>query len=147
MSNFIFSPSENTFYPCELKERYEATNSWPTDGLDVDDAVFYKFTGEAPAGKIRITGSDGLPVWGDVPPLSKEEAIAAAGTVKQGLIELANEYINSQQWPSKLALGRLSDNDKAEFNFWLDYLDAVNAVDTLTAPDIQWPTPPEVQAS
>ncbi|WP_017382226.1 tail fiber assembly protein [Enterobacter hormaechei] len=147
MNNFIFSPSENAFYPCELRVRYEATGSWPADGLEVDDAVFYEFTGEAPAGKIRIIGSDGLPTWGDVPPLTKDEAIAAAETVKQGLIEQANEFINSQQWPSKLALGRLSDSDKAEFNLWLDYLDAVNSVDTSAAPDIKLPTSPDVQAS
>lgn len=147
MSNFIFSPSENAFYPYSLEESYIAAGSWPGDGVEVDDAVFYEFTGEAPAGKKRITGSDGFPAWGDVPPLSKEEAIVAAETVKQGLIDQANEYINSQQWPSKLALGRLSEGDKADFNLWLDYLDAMNALDTSTAPDIQWPKLPEVQAS
>lgn len=147
MSNFIFSPSENAFYPYSLEESYIAAGSWPADGVEVDDVVFYEFTGEAPAGKIRITGIDGFPAWGDIPPLSKEEAIVAAETVKQGLIEQANEYINSQQWPSKLALGRLSESDKAEFNLWLDYLDAANSVDTSAAPDIQFPTPPELQAS
>ena len=55
-------------------------------------------------------------------------------------------YLRRGQGPSKLALGRLSDEEKLIFSEWLDYLDAVNAVNTSTAPDIEWPTPPSVQA-
>ncbi|WPM84851.1 tail fiber assembly protein [Apirhabdus apintestini] len=62
---------------------------------------------------------------------------------KQWRIDEANIWINAQQWPSKLALGRLSEDETVKFNGWLDYLDAVNAIDTSTAPDIKWPTLPE----
>ena len=41
-----------------------------------------------------------------------------------------------------MALGRLSDEDKQSFNEWLDYMDALEAVDTSTAPDITWPEIP-----
>ncbi|HAJ3970474.1 TPA: tail fiber assembly protein, partial [Escherichia coli] len=61
-------------------------------------------------------------------------------------ISAANGYIDGKQWPSKLALGRLNDAEKSEFNAWLDYLDALELVDTSSAPDIEWPTPPAVQA-
>ncbi|MHA6679861.1 tail fiber assembly protein [Enterobacter cloacae] len=142
MSNFIFSPSENAFYPYSLEESYIAAGSWPVDGVEVDDAVFYEFTGEAPTGKIRITGSNGLPAWGDIPPISKEEAIAAGETTKQGLIEQANEYMNSKQWPGKAAIGRLKGDDLARYSEWLDYLDALEAVNTSRAPDIDWPISP-----
>lgn len=74
-----------------------------------------------------------------VPEKTKEELIIEAEAKKAMLIEQANDHINAQQWPSKLSLGRISDNDKAEFNLWLDYLDALNAVDTSGAPDITWP--------
>lgn len=30
----------------------------------------------------------------------------------------------------------------AHYNAWLDYLDALEAVDTSSAPAIEWPTPP-----
>ncbi|EKS6398482.1 tail fiber assembly protein [Enterobacter hormaechei] len=59
---------------------------------------------------------------------------------KQTLISQANEYIDSKQWPSKLALGRLKDDEKASFNKWLDYLDALESVDPSKAPEIVWPT-------
>lgn len=68
--------------------------------------------------------------------------IAEADAQKELLIAAANACINEQNWPSKLALGRLSDADKAKFNAWLDYIDAVTAVSTSTAPDITWPEKP-----
>ena len=76
------------------------------------------------------------------PELTHEELVQQAEFQKQTLISQANEYIDSKQWPSKLALGRLSDADKALFNQWLDYLDELEAVDTSEAPDITWPTSP-----
>ena len=39
-------------------------------------------------------------------------------------------------------MGRLKDEEKEQYNAWLDYLDALEAVDTSTAPDIVWPTAP-----
>lgn len=72
----------------------------------------------------------------------KASVIAAADAEKQRKIDDANAYINGRQWPSKLALARLADAEKAEFNRWLDYLDALTAVDTSTAPDISWPERP-----
>lgn len=77
-----------------------------------------------------------------VPAPTKDDLIASAVTNKTILINQANDYINSKQWPSRLALGRLSNEDKSTFNAWLDYLDALNAIDTSTAPDITWPEQP-----
>lgn len=70
--------------------------------------------------------------------------VAAADVQKQHLIDQANAYMNSKQWPGKAAMGRLNDLEKAKYNIWLDYLDALEAVDTSSAPDINWPTPPAV---
>ncbi|MFV9298583.1 tail fiber assembly protein [Citrobacter amalonaticus] len=70
--------------------------------------------------------------------------IAASEAEKQVRIDRANAYINSKQWPGKAALGRLKDAEKEQYNLWLDYLDALEAVDTSSAPDINWPLAPEV---
>ncbi len=48
--------------------------------------------------------------------------------------------------PGKAAIGRLKGEELAQYNLWLDYLDALELVDTSSAPDIEWPTPPAVQA-
>ncbi|HBU8587222.1 TPA: tail fiber assembly protein, partial [Escherichia coli] len=89
---------------------------------------------------------DGLPAWADIPPPTREEQIASAETKKQQLINQANEYINSKQWPGKASIGRLKGEELAQYNLWLDYLDALELVDTSGAPDIEWSTPPAVQA-
>ena len=70
----------------------------------------------------------------------------AAELEKQQLINQANNYMNSKQWPGKAAIGRLKGEELAQYNLWLDYLDALELVDTSGAPDIEWPTPPAVQA-
>ncbi|HHA1397594.1 TPA: tail fiber assembly protein [Enterobacter hormaechei subsp. xiangfangensis] len=76
------------------------------------------------------------------PELTHGELVQQAELQKQMLISQANNYIDSKQWPSKLALGRLGDTDKILFNEWLDYLDALEAIDTSSAPDIAWPSEP-----
>ncbi|HHR5464429.1 TPA: tail fiber assembly protein [Salmonella enterica subsp. enterica] len=73
--------------------------------------------------------------------------VASAEAQKQLLIAQANDYINSRQWPGKAAIGRLKGDELVQYNAWLDYLDALEAVDTSSAPDISWPTPPGEQAS
>lgn len=74
---------------------------------------------------------------------AKESAISAADNKKRLLIIEAREYIDSKQWVGKAAIGRLKGDELAQYNLWLDYLDALEAVDTSTAPDINWPAPPE----
>ncbi|WP_162733420.1 tail fiber assembly protein, partial [Escherichia coli] len=83
---------------------------------------------------------DGMPAWIDIPPPTHEEQIAAAELKKQQLINQVNEYINSKQWPGKSVLGRLKDDELTQYNLWLDYLDALEAVDVSSAPDIVWPS-------
>ncbi|WP_137648121.1 tail fiber assembly protein, partial [Escherichia albertii] len=79
-------------------------------------------------------------------PLTHEEQLSEAERKKQALINRVNEYINSKQWPGKAAIGRLKGEELAQYNSWLDYLDALEMVDISSAPDIEWPTPPAVQA-
>ncbi|MEM8112810.1 tail fiber assembly protein, partial [Morganella morganii] len=71
----------------------------------------------------------------------KESDIAAAEAKKQFLIAEVNA--ETQMLQTKLALGRIKENEKALLNAWLDYLDLLEAVDTSTAPDIDWPQKPQ----
>ncbi|EFH1753563.1 tail fiber assembly protein [Escherichia coli] len=142
MKNFIFSALNNAFYPLELQSRYVEAGSWPEDGIEVNDEIFKEFTGEPPVGKVRGV-KDGFPCWIDVPPPTRDELIAAAVLEKQVRTGQTNDYINDKQWPGKAAIGRLKGDELAQYNLWLDYLDALEAVDTTSAPDINWPVPPE----
>ncbi|WP_141036447.1 tail fiber assembly protein, partial [Escherichia coli] len=37
----------------------------------------------------------------------------------------------------------LKADELERYNLWLDYLDALEVVDTSSAPNINWPVPPE----
>lgn len=80
------------------------------------------------------------------PPLTHEELIQVAEIERQRRINATNDFMNSRQWPGKAAIGRLKGDELVQYNLWLDYLDALELVDTSGAPDIEWPTPPAVQA-
>lgn len=69
--------------------------------------------------------------------------VTAAEVQRQYLINQANIYMNSKQWPGKAAMGRLTDAEKTKYNLWLDYLDALEAVDVSFAPNINWPEAPK----
>ncbi|WP_033545607.1 tail fiber assembly protein [Escherichia coli] len=138
----------NLAYPYELQSLYVEKGEWPEEkGVDIDEVIFREyFYDTPPEGKYRCVGEDGLPAWADIPPPTREEQIASAETKKQQLINQANDYMNSRQWVGKAAIGRLKGEELAQYNLWLDYLDALEMVDTSSAPDIEWPTPPSVQA-
>lgn len=68
--------------------------------------------------------------------------VEAANQEKQRLLEQA--AVVTSDWKTELALGIISDGDKASLIEWVNYVKTVKAVDTSTAPDITWPTPPEV---
>lgn len=143
MPDYIYSPLENAFFACGIKENYEAADSWPEDGVIIEPAIAAEFMGKPPEGKTRSVGHDGFPVWADRPEPTPEECTIAAVAEKQLLIDQVNDYINSRQWPGKAAMGRLRDNEKVLYNLWLDYLDALEAVDTTAPKDLNWPDAPE----
>lgn len=143
MVKYIYDAKTNAFYPYSNKVNYLAAGLWPETGVDFEEDGFAGWQADAaPAGKIRIAGADGMPSWADIPPPTHDELVANANIDKQQRIDQANDYMNSKQWPGKAAMGRLSDAEKAQYNLWLDYLDELETVDTSTAPDIKWPTPP-----
>lgn len=47
-------------------------------------------------------------------------------------------------WKTKLLMGReLTETESAKLNQWMDYIDALNAVDLTSASDVRWPAKPE----
>lgn len=68
--------------------------------------------------------------------------VKAADKQKTALLVEAQETISF--WQTELQLGIISDEDKASLIAWMQYIKIVQAVDTSNAPDITWPTQPEV---
>jgi hypothetical protein len=103
--------------------------------------------GEIPSGYTLSVPQTPFDVWNGTKWVTDIEAqklaqVADAEAEKELRLAAANTYICEQNWGSKLTLGRLSDEGKALFNKWLDYTDALEALDASTAPDIIWPEKP-----
>ncbi|EFI5875522.1 hypothetical protein GW108_20135 [Escherichia coli] len=130
-----WSPSVQGFFS-------ENNSDIPDDAFDIEDALYYELMNGQSTGKIIINSPDNYPVLTEYPAKTHEQEIAEAEGMKNILIEQANDYMNSKQWPGKAAIGRLKGEELAQYNLWLDYLDALELVDTSGAPDIEWPTPP-----
>lgn len=140
-TNYIFSAFLNGFLPLVWKKEKEAAGTWPDDAVEISYEDYLKFTADAPGGKMLGSDKKGNPVWVDVPPLSHEQHVAIAESQKQALI--AEVTAETEMLRAKLALGRIKDDEKALLIAWLDYLDLLEAVDTSTAPDIDWPQKPQ----
>lgn len=68
--------------------------------------------------------------------------VAATEQTKQNLLAAARSTISI--WQTELQLGSISEEDKNQLIAWLAYIKAVQAIDTSTAPEINWPVHPEV---
>jgi len=56
---------------------------------------------------------------------------------------LSNAQISISVWQTKLLMGRkLTEDESAKLNEWMDYIDLVSGIDPSTAPDISWPVAP-----
>ncbi|EHR1018928.1 tail fiber assembly protein [Escherichia coli] len=77
------------------------------------------------------------------PPKTHDELLREAEAQRQSLIDAAMASISLIQL--KLQAGRkLTQAETTRLNAVLDYIDAVTATDTSTAPDVIWPELPEV---
>lgn len=146
-----FSVKTQAFYD-------ENTDAIPDDALAVTHEQHLSLiTGMNDGGRRVYIGKDGGLTLSDSKPsqwhtwdsetnewvISADAQIKLADNEKSRLIQEANDYINSKQWPGKATMGRLKDTEKAQYNAWLDYLDALAVVDTSNTVDIHWPEPPK----
>lgn len=130
--------------PGDKKEAYVNAKTWPKDAIEVDGKTYINFTQAPPTGKVLGSSKDGLPEWVQAPALTDEEISVYLAEEKKRRIDEANYIINSKQWPGKAALGRLKGDDLEQYNIWLDYLDALDAVDTSSGLDVDWPEQPSI---
>lgn len=72
---YHYSPSNNAFYPEDLKQVYIDAGTFPDDTVEVSDDVWLEFAGNhSPEGKQRAAGKDSLPCWVDIPLPDIEDA-------------------------------------------------------------------------
>ncbi|MBD2815321.1 tail fiber assembly protein [Xenorhabdus sp. Flor] len=139
---YIYSAKTNGFYPVDWKQHYIDAGSWPDDGIVVSDQMYREFALTPPSReKIRVAGSNGLPVWGKMPPLTQEELQQEAEAEKRRLLSLAKEKIAI--WQDAIDLDMATNEEKAALLVWKKYRVLLNRVDCTNAPGIDWPEQPE----
>lgn len=136
---YFFSPSTISFYPEAMLDDYRDAGTLPDDLVGVESEVFAEFSGTPPDGKVRGV-LKGKPAWVDIPPLTYEEAVAAAEADKQYLLSEASEAIAPLQ--DAVDLDMATPEEEALLKAWKKYRVLLNRVDTSTAPDITWPVKP-----
>lgn len=139
MGKYIWSPSVSGFFPLSEKALFEDSGLWPQDGIEVS-AQEHEALFPVPEG-MYIDSVKGKVKWVTLPPLTPVELQAEAESKRNMLIQQARDKISL--WQTELQLGIISDDDKASLIAWMKYIQALNAVDTSTAPDIEWPVKPE----
>ncbi|EGD9637233.1 TPA: tail fiber assembly protein [Escherichia coli] len=85
----------------------------------------------------RWNGSE----WVTDADAQKSGQVLEAEQQKSALLAEAQSTISL--WQTELQLGIISNDDKTSLIAWMKYIQALNAVDTTTAPDIEWPVKPE----
>lgn len=136
----VYSPSQNVIYPAQLYADYQRAGTWPADGIDIsdDDAVQFSPVNQ-PVDKVLGCVAGAL-AWVNQPAPSPMQLIKEAELRRQQLLSTAN--ILTADWRTELALGLINDEDKARLIEWMQYIKAVKAIDTSSAPNISWPEKP-----
>ncbi|WP_149015905.1 tail fiber assembly protein, partial [Escherichia coli] len=86
----------------------------------------------------------GALAWVDEPPLSPEQKISDAENMKATFRAKADSEISWRQ--DAVDAGIATDEETSILTEWKKYRVLLMRVDTSTAPDIEWPTPPAAQA-
>ncbi|HAT7487988.1 TPA: tail fiber assembly protein [Enterobacter asburiae] len=113
---------------------------------ETGDAMMVSLPGDYPEGTTTLAPSTPYDTWNGSEWVTDTEAQQAA-EVEAAEQQKATLLIEAQAtislWQTELQLGIISDEDKASLIAWMNYIKAVQAVDTSKAPDITWPDKPE----
>ncbi|WP_234105261.1 tail fiber assembly protein [Enterobacter kobei] len=140
--NFVICRTADfTAWVCVADHRGETVYSTETG-----DAMMVSLPGDYPESTTTLAPSTPYDTWNGSEWVTDTEAqhaadVEAAEQQKAALLLEAQATISL--WQTELQLGIISDEDKASLIAWMNYIKAVQAVDTSKAPDITWPDKPE----
>ncbi|EPQ3343327.1 TPA: tail fiber assembly protein [Citrobacter freundii] len=142
MMEFGYSKTTNAFYDMSRKDLFIEAGTWPGDVVEVEQNIADEFMQTPPSGKLRVSGDDGLPTWGDIPPPTYEQMEVVAGQQKTVLRGVADAEISWRQ--DAVDAGIATEEETAALSEWKKYRVLLMRVDTAKP---VWPTPPGEQAS
>ena len=137
--SYFYSASTNGFYSTE----FHGTNI-PDDAVEISESEWKTLINAQSVTKMITCGEDGLPVIVDRPSPTPEQLALINNEKKSALIAEATNVIAPLQ--DAVDLDMATDDETKLLLAWKKYRVLLMRVDTSTAPDIEWPTPPAVQA-
>lgn len=145
------SESKEAFAICRTKDftswEYVADHRGETVySTETGAAMMISLPGDYPEGTTMLAPATPYDTWNGSEWVTDTEAQHAAD-VEEAEQQKAALLLEAQAtisiWQTELQLGIISDEDKASLIAWMNYIKAVQAVDTSKAPDIIWPDKPE----
>ncbi|HFI7039739.1 TPA: tail fiber assembly protein [Escherichia coli] len=113
---------------------------------ETGDAMMVSLPGDYPDGTTTLAPSTPYDTWNGsewVTDTEVQQAAEVEAAEQQKAALLLEAQATISLWQTELQLGIISDEDKASLIAWMNYIKAVQAVDTSKAPDITWPDKPE----
>lgn len=113
---------------------------------ETGDAMMVSLPGDYPEGTTTLAPSTPYDTWNGsewVTDTEVQQAAEVEAAEQQKAALLLEAQATISLWQTELQLGIISDEDKASLIAWMNYIKAVQAVDTSKAPDIIWPDKPE----
>lgn len=133
---YFYSIKKQGFYPEDMFDAYEAAGSLPDDLKEISEDDYNAFF-NPPIGFGGIFDEKGP----RVEKLPEPDYLSNAENQRQILLSEVAPAISV--WQTKLMLGRkLTEEESASLNAWIDYSDSLDSLDLKNAPDIKWPTKP-----
>lgn len=131
------------FYSAATGGFYESSlhDSMPADAKPISDDLYIQLFRDRPAGKIIVTGEDGLPALADAPGPSKDQLTAVVRAQRDALLrEVYDPAVAMLQ--RAIRMGDDSVTGKlAEFDAWAIALQAIPEQPGFPQ-DVVWPTQP-----
>ena len=139
MNNYVWSAQNRVFLAVALLPSYDDAGWNLSDIIKIDDSVYIEFNGNPPVGKQRGV-INGMPAWVDLPPPTTDELISSANAKKGQLKAVADSEIGWRQ--DAVDGGYAQENEVTELAAWKKYRVLLMRINTLKAPNIEWPVAP-----
>ncbi|XXN62774.1 tail fiber assembly protein [Enterobacter ludwigii] len=101
--------------------------------------------GDYPADTTVLKPVTAFDVWNGeawVTDEAAQQAAAVRAAKDEKSVRIAEANAFTQAWQTQLMLGIITDDDKALLTKWMQYIQAVQAINESDAPNIEWPAKP-----
>lgn len=136
----LFSPALMAFIPVCMADDGSYLPEIADNLVAITDEELATFWRQTPPVGKTLGVASGRPAWVDLPPLTQDELVASANAKKGQLKAVADSEIGWRQ--DAVDGGYAQENEVTELAAWKKYRVLLMRINTLKAPNIEWPVAP-----